>query len=141
MSNVKQLQLSDILKAEISRHESADGFQQSLRRSTWGNYMTIEMDVPVSELSGAEPNRAYGQTERDLDREIESPIEVVYNTNPEAVEAYGEWTLVDGNHRVAQAIANGKKTVPALVGVLDESETGQDDLLENPSRIFKQVKK
>jgi len=88
----------------------------------------IQLKIPVNLPKGVEPTNAYSVTKKDLSKKITEPIEVIYN--PET----GEWNLLDGNHRLAQALANGEKEILANVCIVADPMDGSKepiDFLEN----------
>lgn len=100
--------ISDYIKAPkrlLSKKEmidrGADGF---LSRAH-------EMDVPLDKLDGLEPVPAADTLTGKYapGREITQPIEVVYDAATDKYIVYG------GNHRIAQARANGQKSIKAFV--------------------------
>lgn len=71
----------------------------------------LEMDVPLDQLDGLEPVPASDEPggQYTPGRKITQPIEVAYDKES------GKYVVYGGNHRIAQARANGQATIRAFV--------------------------
>lgn len=107
------------LAVEIRKYGTLEEFAKTFKKSTWGDYDTIEVDLPIDKLTSAEPSTAF-KTVTEAGRKITEPVEVIINTDPRAIEENGRFVLVDGNHRLRQAELNGDKTIRARVGISNE---------------------
>lgn len=104
----------------------ADAIKSAKRvTSDWSGTEAVQINIPTTLPKGVEPTSAYRDAKKDLSKKITEPIEVVYNPQ------FKEWNLVDGNHRLAQALANNQKTILANVSIVNEDLDGnQTNVLE-----------
>lgn len=87
--------------------------EQMLARGADGHLSrAFEAHIPIDKLDGLEPVPANVDTPDGKyapGRQITQPIEVVHDA------ATDKYMVYAGNHRIAQARANGDKTIPAFV--------------------------
>lgn len=92
--------------------------KQMLDRGADGHLSTgYERYIPIEKLDGLEPVPAADTPSGKYDpgRKIEQPIEVKYDPENDSYMVYA------GNHRTAQAVANGQKYIRAFVEETDGS--------------------
>jgi len=118
---VEPIKTGGDLMNEVKKYLTLEELKNKLSKSTWGDYDVLKMEVPISKITGAEPTNAYS-VKLDAGRKITKPVEIAYNFDPKQAEELGQFVLVDGNHRLAQAIANGQKTIVANVGIANDYE-------------------
>lgn len=113
---VREEALDDSVISQVREYKSEKDFEKALKPSTWGDYETIEVDIPIDLIRGAEPTDA-AKTVTEAGRRITEPVEVVVNLHPSAVAENGRYVLLDGNHRIQQARLNGETTIRARLGL------------------------
>lgn len=98
------------------KHVVKDGLlaqTELLARGADGHlYSAFERYVPISKLDGLEPEPSNNESddgEYHAGRKISQPIEIQYSSSDDSYIVFG------GNHRVAQAKANGQTHILAFV--------------------------
>ncbi len=132
----------NLIAQEARKYGTTAEFKKALKDSTWGDYKTIEMEIPVKGLKGVEPSNASQSVKKDLTKKITEPIEVLYTPNDD-----DKWVVVDGNHRLQQAILNGQTTIKARVGIAQNIydadgalvDQAEDLLSTDPDAFFTQI--
>lgn len=100
--------------------------QQEMLALGAGGYLSraLERFVPINRLDGLEPrpqNNESDDGEYHAGKPITAPIEVSYDRSADMYIVWG------GNHRIAQAIANGQTHIRAFVGP-DLSSSVRNDI-------------
>jgi hypothetical protein len=115
--NVKDnLDPLEALKAEARKYKSADEFADSLNAMNYGKVTGVG-ELPIEKINKTQikalTERGLPHTDTNMKvsdfkpgRKVTQPLEV-YSKG-------GSWVVENGNHRLAQALANGDKTVPVV---------------------------
>ena len=111
----------DMFRQEVSKYKSPRDFVKARKGM---------IDIPVKSIKSAEPSTA-ARTVTESGRKVTEPVEVVWNQHPNSIRDNGEFVLLDGNHRLQQAILNGDKTIRARVDIADDwiDDMGNQHLL------------
>lgn len=94
------------LAEEAKKYKSAAEFEKAAKEG--------QIEIPIDKIRSAEPSTA-ARTVTQAGRKITEPVEVIANQHPNSIRDHGEFTLLDGNHRLQQARLNGDKTIKATV--------------------------
>jgi len=106
----------EALRQEARKYKSADEFADSLNAMKYGKVTGVGQ-LPVSKINKTQikalTERGLPHTDTNLKvsdfkpgRQVTQPLEV-YSKG-------GSWVVENGNHRLAQALANGDETVPVV---------------------------
>jgi hypothetical protein len=115
--NVKDnLDPLEALKAEARKYKSVEEFADSLNAMNYGKVTGVG-ELPIEKINKTQikalTERGLPHTDTNMKvsdfkpgRKVTQPLEV-YSKG-------GSWVVENGNHRLAQALANGDKTVPVV---------------------------
>lgn len=128
--NFAPMNTGNILNQEEPTQIKALSKDEMIARGADGHLAkAYERYIPIDKLTGLEPVPANNDSDDGTykpGRQIEQPIEVTFN-----VES-GEYVVYGGNHRIAQAKANGQKHILAFVE--GEDHKSRMHLLSHGSR-------